>query len=194
MRFLCTSSRASLLTSAAIVNLLFLNEIYIAFHLATVQQGQEISDAPLTHDGNEKIERILGNGQNNVSRAPWDPIGPASGRGHRDMKEHCGPELNITGCMNSLPLNLCLSNRWKIQNITLSKGCSRVLNPCQMNQNSKECVESRIYGNTLNDAETEEIENILALVDQASSMGLNGHPFGILDGSRKHDWGSCSSC
>jgi len=103
------------------------------------------------------------------ARAPWDPIA-GSGRGHSAFEKHCHAEINQTGCQDTLPLDVCL--RMKVSE--LSEPCSFVLNACQSNRRFlQECREVTTFGNIFTHTETSRMENMLALVDQASSMSTN---------------------
>jgi len=103
------------------------------------------------------------------ARAPWDPI-TDSGRGHKALEKHCYAEINQTGCQDTLPLNLCLLMKVS----ELSEPCSFILNACQPNRKqSPECKEVTNFGTSLTNMETLDVENLLTLIDQASSMSFN---------------------
>ena len=114
------------------------------------------------------------------ARAPWDPIS-AGGRGHTTVENKCKTEIESTGCLNTLPLDICMrtrfeamSNHSKVQEI-ISDSCSSILYPCQSGRKkTKECQEDRIYGNAFTDTETYHAEKILVLIDEASRMAGNG--------------------
>jgi len=114
-----------------------------------------------------------------AARAVWDPIS-GGGRGHTIIENLCQAEIKLTGCQSSLPLDICIrtifntiSNDSNIQEM-LSDPCSSVLYPCQRGQiKTRECQEYSIYRNSLTDTETHDVENILALIDQASRMTVD---------------------
>ena len=135
------------------------SEGFLKEHILAIRTDQKEVTASHIHDQN--------------ARAPWDPIA-AGERGHSTFQKYCHSEINATGCKDSLPLDLCLRMKVTKQQIEVSESCSFILNPCQPNRKkSKECSDATIFTNSLTDVETKEVENLLALVDQASFIGFD---------------------
>jgi len=119
-------------------------------------------------------------GKATAARAVWDPIS-GGGRGHTLIENRCQAEIELTGCQSSLPLDICIrtifktiSNDSNVQEM-LSEPCSAVLYPCQRGRmKTRECQEDKTYRNAFTDTETDDAENILALIDQASRMTGGG--------------------
>ncbi|KAL7461902.1 hypothetical protein ACHAXS_002310 [Conticribra weissflogii] len=116
-----------------------------------------------------------------TARAAWDPI-KSGGYGHSAIVRNCQAEIKKSGCQYSLPLDICIDTKAKNMNTTdfFSDDCSAILKPCQMKR-SRECWEEKTFRNALTDEESRNVENLLALINQASLMGVDGNGSHALD-------------